>query len=205
MEMYKNNRASNTSIMVDLPDWVEDKLTTMPRHFDSNEMKMKAVIEFARENFIRETGGPFAAGIFELNSGKLISMGVNRVVPTNCSTAHAEVVAISLAQQVLETYDLGNDSQPAHQLVVNWLPCAMCFGATLWSGVRSVVIAGSGSELEDITGFDEGPHHPDWRSELSKRGIELVEDVMKEQAIEVFHEFSQANKLVYNARQGISS
>ncbi len=202
MGVKKKLTLSNTSIVVDLPEWAKVKLSGMPRYFDSNSMKMKAVIEFARENFIRETGGPFAAGIFESESGKLVSMGVNRVVYANCSTAHAEVVAISIAQQILETYDLGNDSLPAHQLVVNWLPCAMCFGATLWSGVRSVVIAGSGPELENITGFDEGPHHPDWRRELSKRGIELIENVMRAEAIEVFNEFSRADKLVYNPRQG---
>ena len=30
---------------------------------------------------------------------------------------------------------------------------------------------GSGPELEAITGFDEGPVHPDWKHELQKRGI----------------------------------
>jgi len=62
-------------------------------------------------------------------------------------------MTLSLAQKILGTYDLGGPGLPVYQLVVNWLPCAMCFGATCWSGVRSLVIAGSGSELEEITGF----------------------------------------------------
>ena len=49
---------------------------------------------------------------------------------------------------------------PTHELVVNWRPCVQCYGATLWSGVRRLVIAGSGPELEELTSFDEGPMHP---------------------------------------------
>jgi tRNA(Arg) A34 adenosine deaminase TadA len=125
----------------------------------------------------------------------------NRVVPFHCSSAHAEVIALSLAQKLLGVYDLGQKGLPAHQLVVNARPCAMCFGAVLWSGVRSLVIAGDGPELEEITGFDEGPLHPQWRQELTKRGIELVKDVLYKEAIEVYKEFSNSQEPVYNARR----
>ena len=81
-------------------------------------------------------------------------------------TAHAEIMALSVAQQRLGTFDLGGPGLPAHQLVVNWRPCAMCYGAVPWSGVRQLVVAGDGPELEQITGFDEGPCHPDWLREL---------------------------------------
>ena len=144
----------------------------------------------------------FAAGIFERDSGKPVVIGVNRVVASNCSSAHAEVVTLSLAQKILGTYDLGGPGMPVYQLVVNWRPCAMCFGATLWSGVRSLVIAGSGPELEQITGFDEGPVHPEWEKELAKRGIELVNNVLREKAIEVYRAFAVSGALVYNSRQG---
>jgi len=46
-------------------------------------------------------------GFFERDSGRLVVIGVNRVVPFQCSSAHAEVVAISLAQKLLGVYDLG--------------------------------------------------------------------------------------------------
>ena len=95
-------------------------------------------------------------------------------------------MTISLAQKLLDTYDLGAQGLPRMQLVVNWLPCAMCFGATCWSGVTSLVIAGSGPELEAITGFDEGPIHPHWRKELDKRGIEIVDNVLTDDAIGMF-------------------
>src|SRR5690606_32765724 len=117
-------------------------------------------------------------------------------------SAHAEIMTLSVAQQILGTHDLGGPELPAYQLVVNWRPCVMCFGATLWSGVRSLVIAGSGPELEDITGFDEGPIHPDWRAELDKRGIALVDNVLREESIAVFRGFAESGAFVYNARQG---
>lgn len=194
---------ANTSFTLDLPDWAIEELNVLPTHFETVEARMAAVIEFSRRNFQSNTGGPFAAGIFERDSGRLVVIGVNRVVPFQCSSAHAEVVAISLAQKLLGVYDLGAPGLPAHQLVVNWRPCAMCFGAVLWSGVRSLVIAGEGPELEEITGFDEGPVHPDWRAELSRRGIEVVEDVLRTEALEAYREFAASQSFVYNARLGV--
>ena len=120
----------------------------------------------------------------------------------NCSSAHAEVMTLSLAQKLLGVYDLGGPGQPAYQLVVNWRPCAMCYGAVLWSGVRSLVIAGHGPELEELTGFDEGPIHPHWAEELKARGVEVISDVLREEACQVFRAFRDSGSFVYNARQG---
>jgi tRNA(Arg) A34 adenosine deaminase TadA len=78
----------------------------------------------------------------------------------------------------------------------------MCLGAVLWSGVRSLMIAGEGTELEEITGFDEGPVHPDWRIELAQRGIEVVDDVLREEALAAYREFAASQAFVYNARLG---
>lgn len=189
-------------ITLSLPQWAEDELKRLPTHMPTLEERMAAVIRFSRLNFEKGTGGPFAAGVFERDSGKLIVIGVNRVVPSNCSSAHAEVMALSLAQKILGTYDLGAPGMPVYQLVVNWRPCAMCYGATLWSGIRSLVIAGSGPELEAITGFDEGPIHPEWDEELAKRGVELTNNILTEEALQVYRDFASSGALVYNARQG---
>lgn len=185
-----------------LPEWAVAELRRMPEIFPTVEARMAEVIRFSRLNYENGTGGPFAAGVFERDTGRLVVIGVNRVVPSNCSSAHAEVMTLSLAQQILGTYDLGGAGMPAYQLVVNWLPCAMCFGATCWSGIRSLVIAGSGPELEQITGFDEGPIHPEWERELAKRGITLTNNVLREEALAVYRDFAASGSLVYNARQG---
>lgn len=191
-----------SDVRLSLPEWVEKELTALPDIYPTVEERIREIIRFSQLNIDYGTGGPFAAGVFEKASGKLVSMGVNRVVPLNCSTAHAEIVALSYAQKKLGSYDLGGSGLPEHQLVVNWLPCAMCFGALLWSGIRSLAVAGSGSELVDITGFDEGPMHPDWREELEIRGIELVDSILPEEAIKVFRSFAKRGELVYNSRLG---
>jgi tRNA(Arg) A34 adenosine deaminase TadA len=185
-----------------LPDWAPAHLATLPERLATQEERMALILQLARLNFQRDTGGPFAAGVFERDSGRLVAVGVNRVVASGCSSAHAEVMALSLAQRRLGTYDLGGPGQPGHELVVNWRPCAMCYGATLWSGIRRLTIAGAGPELEDLTGFDEGPVHPDWKAKLAERGIALQEDVLRAEAVELFREFRGSARAVYNPRQG---
>ena len=187
---------------LDLPDWAQTELQQLPHSLPRLEDRMAAVLRFARLNTEQQSGGPFAAGVFERDSGKLIIIGVNRVMPLNCSSAHAEITALTLAQQMLGTFDLGGPGLPAHQLVVNWSPCAMCFGAVLWSGIRSLVIAGADDAMMAITGFDEGPMPEHWRDELAKRGIELIEGLMREEALAGFREFAATGAIVYNGRQG---
>lgn len=189
-------------ITLTMPDWAVTELERLPAVIPSLEDRMAEVIRFSRLNFENGTGGPFAAGVFERDTGRLVVIGVNRVVASNCSSAHAEVMALSLAQKLLGTYDLGGPGMPVYQLVVNWRPCAMCYGAVLWSGIRSLAIAGSGPELEAITGFDEGPIHPEWDKELARRGIELIDSVLTEEALRVYRDFAASGSLVYNSRQG---
>lgn len=200
--MTQTFSSANTQFALNLPEWAIEELNRLPPYMPSVEERMAAVIRFSRLNFQHGTGGPFAAGVFERDSGKLIVIGVNRVVPSNCSSAHAEIMALSLAQQLLGTYDLGGPGLPVHQFVVNWRPCAMCYGATLWAGVRSVAIAGNGPELEEITGFDEGPVHPDWRGQWEARGLEVIQDVLREEALVVYREYAASRPFVYNSRLG---
>ena len=195
---------SDMKFTIDLPTWAIDQQERLPESFPSLEERMQVVIDFARQNFQQGTGGPFAAGVFERETGKRIVLGVNRVVPCNASSAHAEIVALSLAQQRLGSWDLGGADLPAMQMVVNWRPCAMCYGATIWSGIRSLVIAGCDDACEKITGFDEGPIHPEWIRELKRRGIELIDGILYDQAIEVFQAFRDGGYLVYNGRRGLN-
>ena len=190
----------NQTLQLSLPDWASSEFKQLPEYIPDLEERMKLVLHFALLNIQHNSGGPFAAGVFEKETGKVISLGVNRVVASNCSSAHAEVIALSLAQQHLDQWDLGGKNQPVYQLVVNWRPCAMCYGATLWSGIRSLAIAGSGPELEQITGFDEGPVPKDWQEELTRRGIEVIDNILNKDAIAVFRTFRDSGQLVYNSR-----
>ncbi len=195
-------RSNPFDFTLNLPEWIAAELTRLPEEVPEIEDRMRMILRFARMNFENDTGGPFAAGVFERESGRPVAIGVNRVLATGCSSAHAEIMALSLAQKALNTWDLGGSGFPAHELVVNWRPCAMCYGALLWSGVRYLVIAGSGPELEELTGFDEGPLSPRWDTELRERGIEVIDGVLRAEACDVFRAFQEADRFVYNARQG---
>lgn len=190
------------SFEVSLPQWAVEENQLLPECIPDVEQRMREVIRFAELNFDKKTGGPFAAGIFEKNSGKVVGIGVNRVVPANNSSAHAEIVAISLAQTKLATFDLGGPGMPDFQIVVNGRPCAMCCGALPWSGVRSLVIGASGERIESLTGFDEGAVHPNWQQELETRGIEVIENVLAKDAEVVFQRFRDSDEPVYNGRSG---
>ena len=186
---------------IDLPQWAIEENKKLPEKIESLADRMKHVIKFSRLNIEHETGGPFAAGVFEQATGRPVVIGVNRVIPLNNSSAHAEIVTLTIAQKLLKTFDLGGEDMPDYQLVINAQPCAMCYGSIPWSGIRSVVIGASGKQVESITGFDEGPVHPQWQSEYQRRGIEVTENVMAQEACEVLKSFAQSGAIIYNGRQ----
>lgn len=159
---------------------------------------MEFVIHLARCNIARG-GGPFGAAVFEQHTGRLVAAGVNRVIASRCSSAHAEIIALSLAQQRVGGYDLGASSQPAHELVSSVEPCVMCLGAVLWSGVRHLVCGARDGDARSV-GFDEGPKPSDWVGELRQRGIQVSLDVMRDRAVAVLRDYAAGGGLVYNAR-----
>jgi tRNA(Arg) A34 adenosine deaminase TadA len=192
--------------LVRLPDWIEDELAGVPEAVPDVEDRMRLLHRLADRNWREGDGGPFAALVAERDTGRIVSVGVNVVLASGVSVAHAEVVALGLAQAGIGGWDLGGTGLPAHELVVNWRPCIQCYGAAMWSGVRRLVVAGEGPELEEITTFDEGPLGADWVAQFEARGIEVVRDVLREEALEVFRAYRKAvdsdGLVVYNARGG---
>jgi tRNA(Arg) A34 adenosine deaminase TadA len=185
-------------ISLTLPDWVDIFLNSKPDTFEAIEDRMRFVIELSRQNVLHKTGGPFGAAIFEQVSGRLVSVGINRVVPLSCSLAHAEMMAFTFAQKKLQTFNLGLQTLPDHQLVTSAQMCAMCFGATPWSGVRNVVCGATAEDVESLVGFDEGPIHPNWIQELNKRGISVQTNVLQSEACEVLKLYALSSGIVYN-------
>jgi tRNA(Arg) A34 adenosine deaminase TadA len=179
------------------PAWLAERLGRLPPALARPEERMAALIALARENARRGTGGPFAAGVFELETGWLVSAGVNVVVPSRSSLAHAEVMAIAGAQQAFDTHDLGAEPVPPLLLASTAEPCVMCLGALTWSGVRALECGASGEDVERA-GFDEGPKHDGWPSELRRRGIAVTRDVLRAQCAEVLREYAEAGHHVYN-------
>jgi len=184
-----------------LPDWVEDVLADSDRVCASAEERMRLAIQLARANVDHGAGGPFGTAIFDRETGELLAPGVNLVVASGCSVAHAEMVAIMIAQQLIGDFDLGGEGQPPHELITSVEPCAMCLGAISWSGVRHLV-CGAHDENARAIGFDEGPKPPDWAGELERRGISVTRDVCGEEAVEVLRRYVESGGEIYNARGG---
>jgi len=184
-------------VILELPDWLQTLIERPTQTFDSIEARMSLAIELARRNIEHRTGGPFGAAIFESQTGRLLAPGVNLVEPAHCSIAHAEMVAIALAQQTLGVYDLSQDGR-ACELVTSTEPCAMCLGAIPWSGVRRVVCGARGQDACAI-GFDEGAKPTDWIGALGERGIEVTRDVQRDQARAVLQHYHSSGGLIYNA------
>ncbi|MDH5420789.1 MAG: nucleoside deaminase [Acidimicrobiia bacterium] len=184
-------------VVIDPPDWIDD-MASPGVSFEPTD-RMPFVIELARRNVVEQTGGPFGAAIFESASGILVAPGVNRVVPTAISFAHAETTAIGLANQRLGVFDLGGEGLPAMELVASTEPCALCMGATVWSGVRKLVTGARDQDARSI-GFDEGPKVADWQDALRSRGIEVEVDVMREEAAAILDMYAASGALIYNGR-----
>ena len=186
--------------VLNLPEWVEGFGPPGDHVFTGDEDKMRLIVELSRQNASRG-GGPFAAGVFGRDTGLLIAVGLNLVVQANCSIAHAEIVAIALAQQKLGSYDLGAENMPACELVTSTAPCAMCLGAIPWSGVRRLVCGARDADARSV-GFDEGQKPPEWIEALQARGIAVVTDVLRDEAKAVLHEYRDGGGDIYNGRRG---
>jgi tRNA(Arg) A34 adenosine deaminase TadA len=180
-----------------LPEWISSYIQNV-EFIEKIEDRMKYVIEASRLNIQYGTGGPFAAAIFEKDSGKLISLGVNLVTTQRLSILHAEMVAIALAQRQLGTYDLGASDLAPHELVASTEPCAMCFGAIPWSGVCRVVTAARDRDARSV-GFDEGAKVSDWQKALEDRGIEVIPNVLAKEASEVLFDYASHGGRIYNS------
>lgn len=184
-------------MVLHLPNWVESFLADSEAIYPTVEERMQLVIKLAQLNIEHKTGGPFGAGIFEQGSGRLVAVGVNQVESANCSIAHAEMLAIAIAQRVTGHYDLSSRAGPGYELVTSTEPCTMCLGAVFWCGVRGVVCGARDQDARSI-GFDEGPKPESWVDSLASRGIRVVQDVLREQAKAVLLEYHKRGGLIYS-------
>lgn len=166
------------SLTLSLPSWIDEYMEKTPQEFTTLEGRMKFVLGLAVENIHHKSGGPFSSAVFNIETGELISVGVNRVMPESCSCAHGEMMAIMLAQKRLGTYDFSLKGK--FQLFTNAKMCIMCMGGVIWSGVCEVVSSATPEDVQNIIGFDEGPVPKEYNFELEKRGIKVIERVLYE-------------------------
>ena len=189
--------AAPPPVTVTLPEWVAG-FVDRERRYATDEERMRLAIALSRENVVRGTGGPFGAAIFEAATGRLVDVGVNSVVRLNNCTLHGEMVAFMTAQARLRSFSLAAPGMPAHELFTSCEPCAMCIGATLWSGVRRVACGATRDDAMALH-FDEGPVFPETYRYLESRGIAFARGVLREEARAVLELYRERGGKVYNA------
>jgi tRNA(Arg) A34 adenosine deaminase TadA len=160
---------------------------------------MAVAVALAQRN-VEHGGGPFGAVVFD--GDRLVAGGVNLVVASGLSIAHAEIVALSRAQQRL-AFDVTEPEVEREEadltLYTSAEPCCQCFGAIFWSGVSRLVCAATKEDVEAI-GFDEGPKPDQWTSHLAKRGITTTEGVLRNEAARVLQKYADQGGHIYGRR-----
>lgn len=214
-EKENDNQEIHHSVKVTLPKWAQKELPNyVAKTYTSDEEMMSLAIHLSRRNVEEGTGGPFGSAVFERNltdnTATLVSVGMNRVVPLSNSTLHGEMIAIQLAQSKLQNFsmqcipittdegdgEVTDKKMRQFELFTSCEPCAMCLGATLWSGVSRIVCGATKHDAEAI-GFDEGPVFEQSYDHLQKAGVRVTKAVLQAEAAKVLEDYGK-NGLIYN-------
>jgi len=186
-----------TRLTVQFPSWLTDIVSAgIKTKFTSTKQKMEFVISLADQNVGHGTGGPFGAAVFTKDTGRLVGAGVNLVLSSGLSAAHAEIVALSSAQKYIGSYNLSARGISGCELYSSSAPCAMCLGAIPWSGVCALVCAARDSDVRSI-GFDEGEKVDDWIGSLGKRGIGVTVDVCRDESVAILKKYAAQGGVIY--------
>jgi tRNA(Arg) A34 adenosine deaminase TadA len=182
-----------TTIELALPAWLVDIAGT-ERLFAAADARIALAIDLARRN-VEHGGGPFGAAVFD-GAGNLVSVGANQVVAQRCSLAHAEILALGLAQRRVQRFRI-NSLGGHYTLATSAQPCCQCFGALIWAGIDALLVGARGEDVESLTDFDEGPLPPDWIAQLQRRGIRVERDLHRDEAREVLAESTRRGGVSY--------
>ena len=87
-----------------------------------------------RAGFTSDHPSPFGSLVVHTKTRRLLVRKLNRVVPENDPTCHAEVRTIRFACK-----KIGSPSLKGYTLYTTCEPCPMCMTACLWAGLDRVV------------------------------------------------------------------
>jgi tRNA(Arg) A34 adenosine deaminase TadA len=179
-----------SSLRIDFPSWVDDVVASFTQPLSGDDACMALTVLLSAENVARG-GGPFGGTVFL--EGRLLAAGVNCVLESGLSIAHAEIMALLRAQAALGKAAL---DAPALTLFASTEPCCQCFGALVWAGVRRLVCGATTADAEAI-GFDEGPKPDAWVSVLQQRGVSVQLGVRRAEASAVLQSYAARGGRIY--------
>ncbi len=120
-------------------------------------------------------------GAVVVMNNKIIARGHNQVEMLNDSTAHAEILALTSAFNML-----GAKYLPEATLYVTLEPCLMCCGALYWSKIGRIAYGASDEKngFKRTTG-ENWPFHPK---------TELIKGIMEEDCARLIKSFFKSKR-----------
>jgi len=145
-----------------------------------HEKFMQMAIDLSVKNVQDGLGGPFGAVI--VKNGEVVAASANKVVPTNDPTAHAEVSAIRLACQQLNTFNL-----EGCEIYTSCEPCPMCLGAIYWARLDKIYYANTKADAAAI-GFDDHFIYDELDLPMAQRKLPVVQ-LLRDEALKAFKQW----------------
>lgn len=145
---------------------------------DYDKKFMTRAIALAQEGMDNGKGGPFGAVIVKDNT--IIAESCNNVTSHNDPTAHAEIEAIRLACQKLNTFQLTDCI-----LYTSCEPCPMCFGAIYWARPKAVFYACTKEDAAAIK-FDDQFIYDELEKSTDEDLAITFKNIMRKESQQVF-------------------
>ena len=137
---------------------------------------MIKAIELSKKSIING-GGPFGCVIVKDNN--IIAKGYNQVTKNNDPTAHAEIVTIRKACDILNTFDL-----TGVEIFTSCEPCPMCLSAIYWAHIDKIYYGNSRKDAALID-FDDEHIYNELKLDIKERKIKMYQ-INNEEALEAF-------------------
>ncbi len=137
--------------------------------------------------------GEVPVGAVILRDGQVIATGYNRPITAHDPTAHAEIVALRHAAQLLQNYRM-----PECELFVTLEPCAMCAMALMHARFKRVVFGaadpktGAAGSVVDLFANRQLNHH-----------TQLVGGVLGDACGQLLRDFFVERREQYRQRHGV--
>ena len=129
------------------------------------ESYIKEACEIANIS-VHKDCGPFGCIITDLDF-KEIARGHNKVTLNKDPTAHAEIVTIRKACEILDSHELSDCI-----LFSSCEPCPMCLSAIYWSRIKHIYYANTREDAKNI-GFDDSFIYEEVNKDIENRSIKM--------------------------------